>query len=368
MAIDATVTSVTPTGLGRTLLALTILFLIPTTIVIFLRCWIRLRHKIFGVDDGLMLVGWMLYVSVSGIVIRSTYAGLGTSDSDLNAYLQNDGRKFLWCFQVTYCVSLLFLKSSICATLLRIAVVRLHLIIIWCTLVFAILSTTTVIIGLLVICRPISTAWGHEGTCAPTVVIASLGYLVSTGAVVTDWICAVLPIFMLYKSNMKRATKFSVAIILGLAALASLCTIIRLPYVKYYTIIPNYLYNVANIVIWSIVESGIGIVAGSLPSLRKLVSQRYHFDSTTGNSPVQVTPFSGTNQAIITSHTSSALRSRPNRGAGATGLGGGEGDWEQLDGSESSKRIYVKVDLEMQSLDRPTTSRASHRSSEDLVR
>lgn len=59
MAIDATVTSVTPTGLGRTLLALTIFFLIPTTIVIFLRCWIRLRHKIFGVDDGLMLVGWV---------------------------------------------------------------------------------------------------------------------------------------------------------------------------------------------------------------------------------------------------------------------------------------------------------------------
>ncbi|UZP43458.1 hypothetical protein NXS19_011274 [Fusarium pseudograminearum] len=180
---------------------------------------VRLQHRIFGVDDSLMLVGWMLYVSVSGIVARSTYAGLGTRDVDLNAYLQNDGRKFLWCFQVTYCISLLFLKSSICVTLLRIAVIRLHRIIIWCTLAFVLLSTTTVIIGLFVICSPISTAWGHEGICAPTIVIASLGYLVSTGAVVTDWICAVLPVFMLYQVNMKRASKFSVAIILGVAAL-----------------------------------------------------------------------------------------------------------------------------------------------------
>lgn len=39
----------------------------------------------------------MLYVSVSGIVARSTYAGLGTRDVDLNAYLQNDGRKV--CFR-----------------------------------------------------------------------------------------------------------------------------------------------------------------------------------------------------------------------------------------------------------------------------
>ncbi|RGP63177.1 hypothetical protein FSPOR_8759 [Fusarium sporotrichioides] len=258
-------------------------------------------------------------------------------------------------------------ESSICVTLLRIAVIRLHRIIIWCTLAFVLLSTTTVIIGLLIICRPISTAWGHEGTCAPTIVIASLGYLVSTGAVLTDWICAVLPVFMLYQVNMKRATKFSVAIILGLAALASLCTIIRLPYVRYYTIIPDYLYNVANIVIWSIVESGIGIVAGSLPSLHKLVSHRFHVDTATGNSPVQVTPFSGTNRAIITSDTASAARSRFNRGAGITGLGEGEGDWEQLDGGGSSGKIYVKIDMEMQSLDRPTTSQASNRSSEGLV-
>ncbi|KAM5520114.1 integral membrane protein [Fusarium oxysporum f. sp. phaseoli] len=93
MAIDATATSVEPTSLGRTLLAVDIFFLIPISIILILRYYARLKHQLFDVDDGLMLIGWMLYVAVSGIVARSVFAGLGTKDENLNTYLQNDGRK-----------------------------------------------------------------------------------------------------------------------------------------------------------------------------------------------------------------------------------------------------------------------------------
>ncbi|KAM0336969.1 hypothetical protein ACHAPQ_003555 [Fusarium lateritium] len=187
--------------------------------------------------------------------------------------------------------------------------------------------------------------------------MAAFGYLMSSAAVVTDWVCAVLPIFMLYKSQMKATTKVSVGVVLGLAALASLCTIIRLPYLKYYTIKSNYLYNVANIVLWSLVESGIGIIAGSLPSLRKLVSRRWHFNPSTGSSPTHITPYTGTNRAVITTNTATVGR--------RTHEDEGVGDWEQLDDSASTKKIYVKVDLEMQTLERPQTQ--SQGSREDLV-
>ncbi|KAF4456202.1 hypothetical protein F53441_1620 [Fusarium austroafricanum] len=149
---------------------------------------------------------------------------------------------------------------------------------------------------------------------------------------------------------MRRATKVSVSIILGLAALASLCTIIRLPYLKAFSQPHSYLYNVAHIILWSTTESGIGIVAGSLPSLRKLVSSRFHFDSSMGSSPAHITPFSGTGRAVITFQSVSAVR-RTHRGEGGD-------NWEQLDDIEgaSSQKIYDKVDLEMQSLERPETS------------
>lgn len=59
MALDPSATSVQPTGLGLILLVLSIFFLIPTSIVVALRCFARVKYRLFGVDDGLMLVGWV---------------------------------------------------------------------------------------------------------------------------------------------------------------------------------------------------------------------------------------------------------------------------------------------------------------------
>ncbi|CCT74472.1 related to integral membrane protein PTH11 [Fusarium fujikuroi IMI 58289] len=331
--LDESATSVDPKGLGRVLIVVSIIFLILTGIVVILRCVVRLKYRLFGIDDGLMLIGWILHVTFTAVGMRAIYAGVGTKDKDLNAYLQVDGRKWMWIGQEIYSFSLIPLKASICVTLLRIAVTKTHRRIVWTTLIFTIVTT----------------------------LYNAIGYVVSISAVVSDWICAVLPIFMLYKSHMRKATKVSVSIILGLAALASLCTIVRLPYLRAFAQPVNYLYNVGNIVLWSTLESGIGIIAGSLPSLRKLVSSRFHFDSSTGSSPTHITPFSGTSRAVITSQSVSAGR-RTHRGE--------VGDnWEQLDDVEgaSSQKIYVKVDLEMQSLERPETSRESHGSREDLV-
>ncbi|KAI6764108.1 hypothetical protein HG530_007897 [Fusarium avenaceum] len=320
----------------------------------------------------------LLHVAFTGTGIKTIYVGLGMKDEDLNAFLQVDGRKvfsrdayilipanqwtqWFWIGQTLYCLSLIPLKCSICVTLLRIAVKKVHRRIIWATIIFTIVTMLYNFIGGFVGCTPITANWDNRGKCSIPYLM-STAYVVSIGAVVSDWICAILPIFMLYRSNMRKATKVSVSIILGLAALASLCTIVRLPYLRAFSHPDNYLYNVAYIMLWSTLESGIGIVAGSLPSLRKLVSSRFHFDSSTGSSPAHITPFSGNSRAVITSQSVSAVRRTHRSEIGD--------NWEQLDDVEgsSSKKIYVKVDLEMQSLERPETSRESQGSREDLVR
>ncbi|QPC57832.1 hypothetical protein HYE67_000063 [Fusarium culmorum] len=161
---------------------------------------------------------------------------------------------------------------------------------------------------------------------------------------------------------MKKATKISISVVLGLAALASIFTIIRLPYLKLLSNRQDYIYYVAYIFLWSMLETGFGIIAGSLHSLRKLISPYFHFDSSMGSSPQEHnTPYSGTGRAVITSHSVPAVR-RTYRGE--------VGDnWEQLHDVEglSSQKIYVKVDLEMQSLEMPQTPQESHGSREDLV-
>jgi hypothetical protein len=124
----------------------------------------------------------------------------------------------MWIGQVFYSISTTFLKCSICVTLLRIAVKRLHRIIIWSTIIFTIIAMLYNTIGVFIICMPLTAIWDNHGKCLIPFLM-SLAYVVSISAVVTDWICAILPIFMLYKSNMKRSTKVSVTIILGLAVL-----------------------------------------------------------------------------------------------------------------------------------------------------
>ena len=52
---------------------------------------------------------------------------------------------------------------------------------------------------------------------------------------------------------------------------ASTATIVRLKYLVDYSRPQNYLYHLANIPIWSVTETGVGISAGSLASLKPIL-------------------------------------------------------------------------------------------------
>ncbi|KAJ3521555.1 hypothetical protein NM208_g8988 [Fusarium decemcellulare] len=364
MAVDPNATTLKPAGFAASLLAVNLFFAPTTTIVVLLRSWIRVKHSVFGVDDGLMVAGWMLFLMAVGAAVRSTYAGNGTKDELLNANMDRDAKMYIWYFQISYCCSVVFIKASICVTLLRIAVSRIHRVIVWATLVASCISTFIVIIGLFAMCRPIAANWdSNAGSCSPPSVLISLSYLVSAGAVATDCVCSILPGFMLYKAQMKLATKISISIILGLGILASIATMVRLPYIKYFAAGEDYLYYVGIITLWSVFESGTGIIAGSLPSLRRLLKNWINFDSTGGHSSNHMTPNGGTGRNVMPS-ASTGIPSRLHKGVVSNVTA--NRNWEPLDDAESSHKIYVKVDMEMQSLERPATSIRSHESTEHL--
>lgn len=113
--------------------------------------------------------------------------------------------------------------------------------------------------------------------------------------------------------------------------------------------------NLAYIYLWSMVETSVGTIAGSLHAIRKLFSSHFRFDSTTGSSTACAKPFSGTSQAVITLQSVAAGESNNN--------------WERLDDNKDStdQKIHVQVDLEMHSLERPQTPQDSDGSYADLV-
>ncbi|KAJ3530115.1 hypothetical protein NM208_g9472 [Fusarium decemcellulare] len=368
--------TVKPEGLALAHLCVTIVFGFLATFIIALRIWVRASHNVFGTDDTLMLIGYILYGCLVGVSSRGTFVGLGTRDEKLaqvSPEIFSSGLLYTWLFQMFYCLTLIFVKGSICTTLLRIATARSHRIISWLTLAVSSMSAFIVIIGLFTMCRPLHATWNRsEGECAPPIVLTSLAYQISASSMVTDLVCAILPGFMLWKTQIKIATKISITIILGLGVFASVATIVRFPYIAYYYQKEDYLYHTCNIAMWSMVEMGIGIIAGSLPALRRLLKNWVDFGTSHAQSSGRATPYAGSHSRAVTSTIGTASRTQRfqrSRITPSSSRGCEEGNWERLDDDSSKRRIYVTVDMEMQSMDHATVgSVGSHESVQGLAK
>ncbi|KAG6355391.1 hypothetical protein INS49_003353 [Diaporthe citri] len=183
--------SITPTGLAANIYGTALAFSILSTIVLALRMVARLEMNQFSLEDYLIV--------------------------------------FLW--QVFFLSGLVFIKVSICLTLLRIA------------------------------CQPIAATWGEvKGTCLPSTITVSITFIISAFNLITDVTTALLPFLMLKDVQMTKKNKVAIIGILSLRVLASIATIARLPFAHAYFSPTNYLEGIGDII----------LIAGSLPMLRTL--------------------------------------------------------------------------------------------------
>ncbi|KAJ9622800.1 hypothetical protein H2203_006451 [Taxawa tesnikishii (nom. ined.)] len=177
-------------------------------------------------------------------------------------------------FTYFYIVALVFIKSSICVGLIRIAVQRPLAIALYIVLGLSIVSGFITEVTLLNLCHPITAGWDPDhagGFCAPMNVLVGVSYFISVMSIITDFSCSIIPSIILWKLQMKRRLKLTVSAIPSLGFLASLATIFRLQYFHSYTAKVDFLYRLTDIAAWSIVESGVGIIAGSMPALKPLI-------------------------------------------------------------------------------------------------
>ncbi|KAM6506172.1 hypothetical protein FSOLCH5_014357 [Fusarium solani] len=241
--------AVEPRGLAAAILGVTIAFTILCLSVVGLRVYLRLSMRNFGREDWLMCIGTTINMVHNGIVIWGCYTGIGTRDSKLNTPIMMEGAKAIVFWQIFYVTGSVFIKSSICAQLIRISTQRRYKIILYLLIAVSIITTFIAILAVLIRCKPVAASWNPAlGTCIDQSIIIALTYVVSAVNIATDW--------------------------------ASIATIIRMPYSSAYSKPKNLLYNVGNIILWTVVECGLGIIAGSMPMLRKLVKGLSRDEST----------------------------------------------------------------------------------------
>ncbi|KAI5211860.1 hypothetical protein AUEXF2481DRAFT_36791 [Aureobasidium subglaciale EXF-2481] len=256
-----------------------ITFWVLSWVIVSLRIYVRaVMIKSFGRDDVAMIVTLLLFTGYLSCQAAAVTHGIGRYRKDIPDDHLPIGFA-AWMFaEVFYTASASVLKVAVGLFLERITQNKVHILIIRIMMAATMLIGTIYLFVALFQCTPISFYWDFspnaKGHCISPMVLVVISYCASVLNGAADFFFGILPIFIVKDLNMKRNTKIVVACILGFAAIGSLSTLVRLPYVKQLgTYKGEFLYTSTYIALWSTVEVGIGISAASLATLRPLVQK-----------------------------------------------------------------------------------------------
>nr|ALM32001.1 decarboxylase_GME9496 [Daldinia eschscholzii IFB-TL01] len=161
---------------------------------------------------------------------------------------------------------------SIAAFLLRVTPNQIHRRIIYAAAGLTCAAGLTLVFIVMFQCKPVSAFWNRKGprSCLPIDAIVTSVYCYSAFAILTDFTFTFLPMYLIWKLQMDMKTKIVLVPIMGMAFMASLAVIIRLPYVQDFKK-EDFLHSTTNFGVWSAVEQSLAITAGSLATLRPLL-------------------------------------------------------------------------------------------------
>lgn len=130
-----------------------------------------------------------------------------------------------WYFAyITYCTSMILVKSSIACFLLRLTPDRAHRIIIYIAWGLTVLCGIAFFFIAMFQCKPISFFWtrivdpASGGFCVSIDTIVYVTYTYSAFSIITDFTFTLLPIWMVWHLQISLRTKFALLPILSMAA------------------------------------------------------------------------------------------------------------------------------------------------------
>ncbi|KAJ5862015.1 hypothetical protein N7455_006083 [Penicillium solitum] len=263
-------------GGSNAIIITTAVFFVFSLVTVCLRCFVRLKVvKAFGSDDALMVAAAAFNTAFAICGIVGSIYGMGKTTEFLS-HRPDDIRRGLLCWwlgQIFYVFTCTIARLSIATNLLRLTVERIHSWILYSIMVLSTAVGTVFLFFTIFQCRPVAYYWNRsstEGRCLEINTLLGIAYMYSGVAAACDFTLSCLPVFMIWRLQMNRGTKFVVSAILGLACIASMAVIIRMPFL-HYAGKPDFLHETTQVSIWSNVEASLGIAAGSLMTVRPLL-------------------------------------------------------------------------------------------------
>ncbi|QMW40896.1 P-type ATPase [Aspergillus flavus] len=277
-------TSMPLVGRSRAIWTVCVVMMCLSILAVLLRVFVRSYIvRAFGWDDTLMVAAVALFTFLNICCIIGTESGVGHKIQDFTSlHTLEKAMLWWWLGQMLYIWSSAVAKVSIALALIRLTVRRMHLVILWTVIAVVIAIGLMFWLVLLFDCNPVSYFWlrinpMNTGTCLSTDILLAIAYLYSALTIFCDFTLGIFPVFLIWNLQMNGRTKAALGGILSMGAIASVAVVIRLPFLQNYKD-TDFLYSTYQIAIWSVMETGLAIVAGSLITLRPLF--RWFLDGT----------------------------------------------------------------------------------------
>ncbi|KAF1954706.1 hypothetical protein CC80DRAFT_536536 [Byssothecium circinans] len=258
--------------LGEVFFALIIFLFIFSWITVGLRMWVRLAiTKSPGWDDATMVVTLLLFTCYCAFILVVTVGAL--KHQQFNSAQLVQSIVFIQLSEVFYVLTTTVLKISLGLFFLRLLTKP------WQRQLFKTILTISAVYGFFYFCTQIFVCGNParlgdsllgSKRCLPPGFTLATGYLYGVINVIADWIFTLIPICILLESDMNRASKISVGIVMAFAAIGSISSIMRMVYLKGLQFRDGPTTDSINAVIWATAEPGTGIIAASSAILRPL--------------------------------------------------------------------------------------------------
>lgn len=172
-------------------------------------------------------------IALAYAVLSSIY-GLGTPDADVILPLAVTGIYYNKWWEVAYCFSISFTRTSIGVAILRIAVEKAHRIACWGLVVVSNACYIAGVIWATAHCSPAAYPWNVlEGTCAGDSIIIPLTYVIMITAAFCDAGFALVPFLVVRNLQMRPDLKYTLMVVMAMGSLAAFSSVARLPWVHY---------------------------------------------------------------------------------------------------------------------------------------
>ncbi|KAK1848968.1 integral membrane protein [Colletotrichum chrysophilum] len=243
---------------------LTALMIITTSA----RIWVRAANRKLGWDDWTILIASGVSIVRFAFVVKQQQYGNGRHRVYLSDYDYMMINMYGWWGQILLFLAVAFLKVSICLLILRIKDTKVLKILLYTIMGGVLVSNFGVVIILVAECQPAGFWRGKSAKCWPTQIRIYSIWATIAFSVLTDLICSLLPLAVVWNVNMPRRTKVSVCFLMGLGLAATGFGIARAASLGITTTDLSWAYCIAGI--WSNLELFLGIIAANLALSRSI--------------------------------------------------------------------------------------------------